>query len=271
MRLPEGWLVAGPGRRQDLGGGRFRFQPRARVPEVGLLAARFERRAVEAAGVEFELLLHPAHLRNLDYYDGAQEQIRSRLEEVFGSAAGFGIPYPYSGFTVVEVPAHLRGYGGGHWLDTQMVLPGMLLLKEHGFPFGDDIEHLLGDWLTDVALPGFMVSRARVERVADDADGKPRYAIRVHVRNDEPTPGLVRLSLGILPQSVRSEPVRVEGKTTVEVGMVTAAPPEMLWLEPYLARNRAPFRIDLEITDEREIAAREPFASRSPAEPMARW
>ncbi|MDE0443760.1 MAG: hypothetical protein OXL38_16835 [Gammaproteobacteria bacterium] len=465
MRLPEGWLVAGPGRRQDLGDGRFRFRPGVRVPKVGLLAARFERRAVEVAGVELELPLHPAHLRNLDYYDGAHEPIRSRLEEIFDRAAAFGIPYPYGGFTVVEVPAQLRGYGGGQWLDTQMVLPGLLLLKEHGFPYanvwiyndpnqfsnldalkaqwlemtfaapyssgsalrglarnlvtyqttavgsgaraldfvgqelarelfsnpasfryagstmftahtwnadmvfgatavqmigdlasrgtgrpgfvsyafaqpsvwerangaslsemdldqdpsgairafalrgnavarsivdglgrdrtaallaelrrrshdgsydasdfaragsatGGDIEQLIGDWLNDVALPGFIVSRARVERVADDADGNPRYEIRVHVRNDEPTPGLVRLSLGVMPQSARSEPVRVDGKTTVEVGMVTAEPPQVLWLEPYLALNRAPFRIDIEVSDEHEIAAREPFVGARPS------
>ena len=465
VQLPDGWLVAGPGRREDLGNGRHRFRPTARVPKVGMLAARFERRTMEVAGVELELLLHPAHLRNLDYYDGAGELIRSRLEDVFDDAAQFGIPYPYGGFTVVEVPAHLRGYSGGHWLDTNLVLPGLLLLKEHGFPYanvwilndpgqfpdlpavkaqilemnftapfrsdsalrglarnlvtyqttavgpgaraldyvgeelardllsnpsmyryagptiytahssnidagfgatvvqmidglasqgtgwtgfsqfgfvrqsvweralraslaemdfahhprraigafalrgnavarsivdglgrdrafallaelrrrsddgsydaddfaragasaGGELEQLIGNWLTDVALPGFVVSRARVERVADEADGKPRYEIRVHVRNDEPTPGLVRLSLGIMPQSARSEPVRVEGRTTVEVGMVTAEPPQVLWLEPYLALNRAPFRIDLEMADEYAIADRDPFVGTRPS------
>lgn len=134
-----------------------------------------------------------------------------------------------------------------------------------GSATGGDIEQLIGDWLNDVALPGFIVSRARVERVADDADGNPRYEIRVHVRNDEPTPGLVRLSLGVMPQSARSEPVRVDGKTTVEVGMVTADPPQVLWLEPYLALNRAPFRIDIEVSDEHEIAAREPFVGARPS------
>lgn len=459
--VPDGWLVAGPGRREDLGNGRFRFRPVAPVPQVGLFAARFERRAMEVAGIELELLLHPSHLRNLGFFASAGQNIRSRLEEIFDVAAQLGIPYPYGGFTVVEVPAHLREYGGGHWLDTRMVLPGLLLLKEHGFPYanvwlfddpdrfpipnrdawkaqwletnyavpfrsdsavrglarnlvtyqttpvgpgaraldyvgeelarellaspsmyryagptmytahsgnvdagfgatvvqmigdlatedtgwtgfsqpgfrrpsvweralgaslaeldfehdphkaigafalrgnavarsivdglgrdrtaallaelrrrsrgssydasdfaragaatGVDIEQLIGDWLNDVALPGFVASRALVERVADDADGKPRYEIRVHVRNDEPTPGLVRLSLGVMPQSTRSEPVRIEGRTTVEVGMVTAEPPQLLWLEPYLALNRAPFRIDIDMTDEPQIAPREPF------------
>ena len=134
-----------------------------------------------------------------------------------------------------------------------------------GSATGGDIEQLIGDWLTDVALPGFVVSRALIERVADDADGSPRYEIRVHVHNDEPVPGLVRLSLGILPQSARSEPVRVEGNATVEVGMVTTEPPQLLWLEPYLALNRAPFRADIDVADEQEIAAREPFVGTRPS------
>lgn len=462
VHVPAGWLVAGPGRREVLGNGRFRISSGAPVPQVGLFAARFERRAMEVAGIELELLLHPPHLRNLGFFASAGEDIRSRLKEIFDVAARFGIPYPYGGFTVVEVPAHLREYGGGHWLDTRMVLPGLLLLKEHGFPYaniwlfddpdrfpianrnawkaqwlettfsnpfrsdsalrglarnlvtyqttpmgpgaraldyvgeelarellsmypirgptiytahignvdagfgatvvqmigdlttedtgwtgfsqygfsqvsvweralgtsvaemdlehdprkaigafalrgnavarsiidglgrertaallaelrsrdgsydardfaragaatGGDIKQLIGDWLNDVALPGFVASRALVERVADDADGKPRYEIRVHVHNDEPVPGLVRLSLGILLQSARSEPVRVEGNTTMEIRMVTAEPPEVLWLEPYLALNRTPFRIDIDVIDEQRIAAREPFVGTRPS------
>ena len=133
--VPAGWLVAGPGRRETVGPGRYRFRPGAKVPKVGLFAARFGRRAVEVDGVSLELLLHPAHLRNLGYFADVQDEIQSRLAEIFRDAADYGIPYPYSGFTVVEVPAHLREYGGGHWLDTRMALPGLLLLKEHGFPY----------------------------------------------------------------------------------------------------------------------------------------
>lgn len=457
VEVPDGWLVAGPGRREYVGDGRFSFRPSARVPKVGLLAAPFERRATEVAGLELELLLHPSHLRNLEYYAESGEHIESRLHEIIDRAAELGIPYPYDGFTVVEVPAHLREYGGGHWLDTRLVLPGLLLLKEHGFPYanlwlnndpnqyqdldalkaqwlemtfanpyasssalrglarnlvtyqttavgpgadaldfvaeelvrelfsnpalfrytgptkytahsynadagfgatvlqmvGDltsqgtgatgfrsfafappslwdrilgaslvamdfqhdplsairafslrgnavarsifdglgrertaallaglrrhhrafeardfadaattvagDLEHLIGDWLNDDALPGFVVSRARIERVADDGQGQPRYEIRVHVRNDEPTPGLARLSLGISQEIPRSEPVRIEGNATLEIGMVSAEPPQALWLEPYLSLNRYPIRIDLDATDGYEAAEREPF------------
>ena len=466
--VPGGWLVAAPGRRETLGTGRYRFRPGTGVPKLGLFAARFERRAMEVDGVELELLLHPAHLRNLDYYANVTDRLQSRLEQMFRDADEFGIPYPYTGFSVVEVPAHLREYGGGHWLDTRLALPGLLLIKEHGFPYanvwlyndpnqypnypgglaalkiqwlewmfsndftsgsalrawtrnlvsyqtaadgpgadalgyvteelgrelfrdpnslrlanpsmytahfanadagfgatvvqmidgltsernnwtgfrpafvtqpsvweralnaslaemdfandtrraigafalrtkavahsiadglgrdrtatllatlrghgdgtydaaafaaavaaaGADIERLVGDWLNDTALPGFIASRAQVLRVARQADAPPQYETRVHVRNDEPTPGLVRLSLGVGPQSRRSEPVRIEGNTSVEIGMQSAEPPQTVLLEPYLALNRIPLLIDLGDFDEHDLAIREPFVGARPS------
>jgi len=468
VEVPPGWLVAGPGRREALDPGRYRFRPGAGVPKVGLFAARFERRAMEVDDVELELLLHPAHLRNLAFFADAQEPVKARLEQVFRDADDLGIPYPYTGFSVVEVPAHLREYGGGHWLDTRMALPGLLLLKEHGFPYsnvrryndgsqfadfpgglpalklqwlestfyfpfdsgsalralsrnlvtypnvasgpgahaldyvceelareiltparwsnlggptmytahlshGDagfgstvaqmirgltgeggawtgfrqyfsaqpavweralgasladmDFEHdprkaigafalrgnavarsifdglgrertgavlaelrrrndptygaidfeaallavdadmrrLIGDWPNSVALPGFLTSPAVVQRVADD-EGQPRYEIRVHVRNNEPTPGLARIALDMSPQSHRSDPIRVDGNTSVEIGMVSPEPPEALWIVPYLAHNRVPFQIELLVMDEREAEERPPFIGSRPSE-----
>jgi len=453
VEVPSGWLVAGPGRRSSISDGRYRFQPQEPVRAVGLFAARFERRAMEVAGVELELLLHPDHLQALPAFANGRELLESRLGEILDRAAELGIPYPYRGFSVVEVPTFLRTYGGGPWLDTATALPGILLLREHGFPFahvrrfddanqfaslpggldawkiryleqnfsspldgesamqalsrnlvtfqsvahgpgavaldhigeelaaellagpitrprwsgwsflytahqsnvdanfgstimqvaggiasrvrasgpgafgsflapqsatweraleaslvdldlardpgravaayglraravvlaildgagsdgtasflaelrqrhsggtydahdfaaaanaaGIDLDGLIGDWMNEAALPGFVTSNATVVRVADDDQGRPRYETRVHVRNAEPVAGLVRLSQGVFPRSPRGEPFRVPGNTTVDVGMVGAAPPPQLWLEPYLALNRQSVRIEL--------------------------
>ena len=155
VEVPDGWLVAGPGRREVLGGSSgFRFRPAAPVPEVGLFAARFERHAMEVEGVQLELLLHPAHTRNVAWFTGTGELLRARLEETLEGVAGLGLPYPYGAFSVVEVPSHLRGYGGGWSLDTVMALPGLLLLKEHGFPYArfhpsaSSEDRTRADWLS---------------------------------------------------------------------------------------------------------------------------
>ncbi len=133
VAAPSGWRVAGPGRRHaaDLG---FRFRPVSPVPEVGLFAAPFASRAAEAAGVKLELLFHAGHRRNVDHFADVQAAVVDGVERLLNQAAGLGLPYPYDGLTVVEVPAQLRGYGGGWRMDTVQALPGVLAVKETSFP-----------------------------------------------------------------------------------------------------------------------------------------
>ena len=137
VEVPADWLVAGPGRRETLEAGsdtaHFRFHPGAPVPHVGLLASRFERRAIQAAGVEIEVLVHPTHDRNLLFFADAADEIAARAEEIFTDAERLGLPYPYGGLTLVESPLTLRGYGGGWRMDTTQTMPGILLLRENSF------------------------------------------------------------------------------------------------------------------------------------------
>ena len=137
VRVPEGWLVAGPGRREAIDSGIFRFKPVAAVPEIGLFASRFERRAVEVAGVLLEILVVPEHASQLDGLAEVMEDengIIGRVEDMLHEAEDSGLPYPFAGFSAVEVPSRLRAYGGGRALDTALFPPGLALLPEYGFP-----------------------------------------------------------------------------------------------------------------------------------------
>lgn len=143
VEVPDDWLVAGPGRRQETEvGSRFRFAPDAVVPGVGLFAAPFERHAVEVAGVEFEILVVAQHLRNVDLLAGAEEAIVEWLGDRLDRAERFGLSYPYGAFSVVEVPGRFRGYAGGWRLDTALFPPGVMLLRETGLPLAR-LEHML--------------------------------------------------------------------------------------------------------------------------------
>ena len=108
---------------------------------------------------------------------------------------------------------------------------------------GIDLGALLGDWISEVALPGFVTSHARVSEIAD-REGNVRFQTLVHVRNGEGVPGLVRFSTGGYPPTV-TDPIQIPGNTTMEFGMVTDEAPAQLWLEPYLALNRAKVWIDI--------------------------
>ncbi len=455
VEIPADWLVAGPGRRQKLTTdgetSRYRFRPQSPLPHVGLVASRFERRAMKVADVEFEVLLHPGHDRNLKFFADAQMAIRERLGELFLSARKLGLPYPYDGLSLVETPNVLRGYGGGWRMDTVQSMQGVLLLRENSFPtsrfelrftdpedyedeegglglaklnaleqyfendfsggnlftggsrnflqfqtsatgegahavnfvldelvsrlltdkrgyfsaheFGQQInmqlgqiiealvlgqtqsiaeqvqraaterpsvwdralgtsladlqpseaprlslnvlalkseaiarsildgvgrentaailaelvnqfrgrhfqitdlyriaadlnialEPLLGDWLSDASLPGFLMSSVTSVRLTDDDQANPQYQTRVHIRNDEATPGLLRLRYqwGDVKEPTWdvTDPIRVPGYTSLEIGIVTMTPLFQLWTQPYLALNRVQQRLKLPKVD----------------------
>ncbi len=445
VEIPADWQIAGPGRSEalDVAGDtrRFRFNPSVPLPQVGLIASRFERRTMTADGIEFELLLHPKHARNLHFFAESENVLRERITALFSSAENMGLPYPYDGLSLVEIPNVLRGYGGGWRMDTVQAMPGLLALRESGFPIsrfefafrkpgdfedkeggigqakldavenffendlsggnlftggsrnfllfqtsargegaialnflleeltsqlitdrrgyfsahefhgeinllvgrtitemvtgrsdsiadsvhnsssnrpsvwdralgaslaelepGNDpgqslnvlslkcraianaildglgrektaeflselvrqfrgrhfnasdfyriaaeldtpLEPLLGDWLHDAALPGFLVSSVESVRLTDGVRGNPRYQTRVHVRNDEPVPGLMQLkytwSKGKkFTVNDETDPVLVPAKSSVEVGVLTITPLDKLWLAPYLSLNR---------------------------------
>lgn len=148
VEVPRGWTPAAPGRRESLNSSApdraaFRFAPPAPVPEAALLAADFDVYSTTISGVDFEMLLHPAHTGNMAVLAPLGEEIRQRIAQRLALLGEGGLHYPYESFSVVEVPAALLGYRGGWLTDTALAPPGMALIKESGFPtarFDVDIE-----------------------------------------------------------------------------------------------------------------------------------
>jgi ABC-type transport system involved in multi-copper enzyme maturation permease subunit len=163
VEVPEGWLVAGPGRRQEpqthaaAGSERFRFAPHGFVPEVALVAGPFESRSVEIDGVLLELLLHKGHLANLEFFADAAPEIERWLTERLDEVRRVGLDYPYDALTLVEVPMILRGFGGGWRQDSTLIQPALVLMRESGFP-----------------TARFSAAEERFERERDSEGGVPR-------------------------------------------------------------------------------------------------
>ncbi|MDE0443724.1 MAG: hypothetical protein OXL38_16650 [Gammaproteobacteria bacterium] len=135
IEVPSGWRIAAPGvgRPTDFPN-RVRFAPREALLEVTVVTAPFERFAVQVGNAEFELLLHSAHLRNVEWPDDMEQAMVQLLTEFVEDAEDFGIRFPYGGLSVVEVPAQLRIYGGGDRMHSVQNNAGVLLVREHGFP-----------------------------------------------------------------------------------------------------------------------------------------
>ena len=137
VTVPKDWIVAGPGSRTTIESNEaaiYRFAPDAPVTEVGLFGAQFVRRATEIAGVEFEVLFSPKHTRNLELFSDVMPELSNRVGEMLERAEDMGIGYPYTMFSVVEVPRFLRIYGGGLRMPSIHALPGIFLVRETGFP-----------------------------------------------------------------------------------------------------------------------------------------
>ena len=137
VEAPRGWIVAGPGARETVTSqskAKFLFQPNTTVPEIALIGSQFVRMVTSIAGVEFELLMKPQHMHNVELFSVALPVLKERIGEMLTRARDYGIAYPYKLFSVVEVPTALRIYGGGWRMDSVQSLPGILLLRETGFP-----------------------------------------------------------------------------------------------------------------------------------------
>ena len=153
VAVPAGWQVAGPGRARDAAdpwGQGFRFSPGAPVDEVAVFAAEFQRRALDVAGTEVALLVHPRHWRNVELFLDVGDAVEAYLQEMLGEVETLGAPYPYDGLTLVEIPAPLRNYRGGDYR-TALDLPGIVPIPETTFPTAgfvwlvDGIARLFGD------------------------------------------------------------------------------------------------------------------------------
>lgn len=112
----------------------FAVQTKTAVPALGLFASRFEHANIEVGGVEFSMFLHKKHTDNLRPIAEWNDAIRSEAEEMIAKYQERGLSSPLSVITFVEVPRSLRTIGGGWRMNSVDTLPGLVLLKEHGYP-----------------------------------------------------------------------------------------------------------------------------------------
>lgn len=111
---------------------------------------------------------------------------------------------------------------------------------------GMNLTELLGNWLDEPGLPGFLISEVKSQRLQDTDTGQPQYQTTLHVRNGEPTPGLFRIEYvwGFRGKEAgerthdQTQPVRLKGNEAVEIGIVTTSPLIDAKFHPYLALNR---------------------------------
>ena len=112
----------------------YHVNPASPVHEIALFASEFESASAEVEGIEFKMYLHKQHANNLQLWDEFVEKFEDLVKWRLQDFSDHGLTLPFRTLTLVEVPRQLRTVGGGWRMNSLQTLPGMVLMKEHGFP-----------------------------------------------------------------------------------------------------------------------------------------
>lgn len=136
VHIPDEWHVAGPGTPHTGSDGQtniVKFAPPKPLHEIAFFTSEFERRVKRIHDIDFELLVKPDKVRNIDLFEPVLPLLEERVSEFIGLAEESGLSYPFETFTIVEIPINLRSYRGGWRGDVGTSFPGIFALREGGF------------------------------------------------------------------------------------------------------------------------------------------
>ena len=112
----------------------YQVSPASPVHEIALFASEFESASIDVEGIEFKMYLHKQHADNLQLWDEFDEHLQNVVKNHLQGFSDHGLTLPFQTLSFVEIPRQLRTIGGGWRMNSLQTLPGMVLLKEHGFP-----------------------------------------------------------------------------------------------------------------------------------------
>lgn len=112
----------------------YQVKPENSVHEIGLFASEFESASIDIDGIVFKMYLHKHHARNLSLLDEFNEDMKTVARNHLQRYSDHGLTLPFQSISFVEVPRQLRTIGGGWRMNSLQALPGIVLMKEHGYP-----------------------------------------------------------------------------------------------------------------------------------------
>ena len=159
---------------------------------------------------------------------------------------------------VGEFLALMRERHAGTTFDLDDFIAAMIETDPAMAPY---IEH----FMRESTLPGFLAADLRAYRITDDANGQPRYQLAVHIRNDEPVPGVAAIAYWTSYYQW-GDFVHVPGKTSLELGVIASEPPSEVRLETYLSKNRRIMRLAVPPVDVETTVPEAPFNGSRPSD-----
>ena len=112
----------------------YKVAPKNPVHEVGLFASNFVSGSLNMGEFTFDMHLHKRHERNLQLFLEKDSEFVAEVKKRIEWYTDKGITVPHKELALVEVPRRLRTIGGGWRMNSANSLPGIVMMKEHGFP-----------------------------------------------------------------------------------------------------------------------------------------
>ena len=119
---------------------------------------------------------------------------------------------------------------------------------------GLDFDEWVLPWLEETMLPGYLTDTPTVSKLETPVVDTTNYQTTFVLHNAEPMPGLVRVFWGEQDEEgytsrwpggefSRSDPLFLEGHQSKRIAIQSTHALAGIWIEPFLARNRAPFEV----------------------------
>ena len=131
----DGWNAAGPGSKSGNAEveSTFTFQTHNAVPQIAILASKFESRVASIGDMTFELLIHESHVDGIQPLNSLEEDFMKHLAERLDALKELGIQFKNPRITFVETPNYLRTVSG-YGMSFVYSMPGVVLVKESSIP-----------------------------------------------------------------------------------------------------------------------------------------
>ena len=131
---PKNWTLVATSKTQQMSAGKYRIRSNNSVSEIGIFATDFRSVSTEIDGFTFSIYTHSKHQQNIKLFESIKGDRKAALKNLIDQGLDRNLTVVDKSLSLVEVPRMLRTVGGGWRMQSNQSLPGIVLLKEHGFP-----------------------------------------------------------------------------------------------------------------------------------------
>ncbi len=136
LDAPPAWKVVGPGTTQPDSSepSKYQIKPNIPIASIGLFASEFVKVSHDFQHIELALYLHARHAHQVGSLGDHGDNILKKIQTFMTKLNDEENSTPFESVAFVEVPNRLRTVGAGWNMDRWNSLPGIILLKEQGYP-----------------------------------------------------------------------------------------------------------------------------------------